>query len=650
MLKVLPVKTPYLSSLFLSAIMNKTRTTEIMMFGILSLLAGLVLADENTSKPKLAPGYGILEFTAPKAGSYQLPILGNATNGKVLSSDGKPKKLFDFMGDKLVLLSFIYSTCSDVNGCPLATMVLHKIQKRLLKEPQMTTQLRLLTLSFNPLHDTPEKMATYGKGLQHQALEWQFLTTKSEEDLQPILQHYKQNIQKVFDDKGNFTGTFSHILRVYLIDKNKNIRNIYSVDFLHADTLINDIKTLLLNNNDEKTENAAKSVYVAGDNKDHYQQADYQTQSIALVQRKGKQSDLLQTVLQPPLGLPTTPVPTDNPITQEKIALGRKLFYDRRLSINNTFSCAMCHVPEQGFSSYEMATSVGVEGRTVRRNAPTIYNVAYMQKLFHDGRENTLEQQAWAPLLAHNEMANPSIGYVINKIKQSDDYQGLFEKAFNRSASMETIGMALASYQRTLNSADSAFDRWFYAKEENALTESAQRGYQLFSGKAGCNACHLVDDHYALFTDHQLHNTGLGYQQTMEKTPKTLKVQVAPGVFVDVAGDTIASVSEEKPADLGLYEITQNPADRWKYKTPTLRNINLTAPYMHNGQFQTLKQVIEFYNQGGIANENLSPLIKPLNLSNTEKQDLLAFLNSLTGSNIDELVSDAFAAPIGEMK
>ena len=132
----------------------------------------------------------------------------------------------------------------------------------------------------------------------------------------------------------------------------------------------------------------------------------------------------------------------------------------------------MCHIPEQGFSNNEMRTAVGVEGRSVRRNAPSLYNVGYAKLLFHDGRENSLEQQVWGPLLAHNEMANPSIGYVLDKIKHSADYRGLFEKAFHKPAGMETLGQALASYQRTLNSADSPFDRWYYGKQAQALSDT----------------------------------------------------------------------------------------------------------------------------------------------------------------------------------
>jgi len=603
----------------------------------------------------LAPGYGILEFSAPEPGSYTLPVLGSAADGKVLDTQGNALTLHSLMGDKVVLLSFIYSTCSDVNGCPLATAVLHKIKNRLKKEPELAEKLRLLTLSFNPEHDTPEMMQHYGQALQDKGVEWRFLTTRSEQELQPILEHYKQNIQKIYDAQGQFTGTFSHSLRVFLIDKNKQLRNIYSVAFLHPDTLINDIKTLLQAEPKRAAADVVRQkniahadVYVPGDNKSNYERSDYQTHSIALTDRLGRATNLLKTLKKPPLGLPAFPVPANNPLTKEKISLGRKLFYDRRLSLNNTFSCAICHVPEQGFTSNEMATAAGIEGRTVRRNSPTLYNIAYARSLFHDSRETTLEQQIWAPLLAHNEMANPSIGYVIEKINNSADYNGLFKKAFGKEPGMETIGMAIASYERTLNSANSAFDRWYYGKAKQALDAKAQRGFQLFNGKANCSSCHTISRNHALFTDNNNHNTGIGYADAMGKTDKTQRVQVAPGVYVDVAATLITAVGETKPNDLGRYEITQKPEDRWKYKTPSLRNVSLTAPYMHNGVFATLQQVVEFYNRGGVANENLDPLIKPLNLTAQEAADLTAFLESLTGDNVKELVADAFAAPIGD--
>ncbi len=620
------------------------------------LLSSLIYSQLLQADAVLAPGYQPLSFQAPTAGSYSLPVIKPAADGEILNSAGQALNLHDLMGDKTVLLSFIYSTCSDVNGCPLATAVFHKIKRRLQKQPELARQLRLLTLSFNPQHDTPKAMQHYGRGFQNDNLDWQFLTTQSEQKLQPILDQYQQAIQKIYDEQGRFTGTFSHILRVYLVDKEKQIRNIYSVSFLHADTLINDVKTLLQEQVQTQTKTGGKESvvsqplqYRAGDYKQGYQHRDYQTQSQSLDKRRGQQADLIQYALKPPLGLPLLLVPEETPLTTDKIALGRKLFYDRRLSLNNTFSCAMCHIPEQGFSSQEMATAVGIEGRNVRRNSPTLYNVGYAKLLFHDGRENSLEQQVWEPLLAENEMANPSIGYVIEKIKSFDDYQELFQKSFASGPNMLTIGQALASYQRALNSADSAFDRWYYGKQNDAVSEQVKKGFQLFSGKAGCSACHLLNEHHALLTDQQLHNTGIGYQESMLKTPEKQRIQLAPGIFVEVDSDTLSSVSETKANDLGQYEITQNPADRWKYKTPSLRNIALTAPYMHNGSLSTLKQVIEFYNRGGIDNENLDPLIKPLQLKQTEINDLEAFLQSLTGSNVEQLVSDAFAAPVGDL-
>ncbi len=392
-----------------------------------------------------------------------------------------------------------------------------------------------------------------------------------------------------------------------------------------------------------------------GDYKDGYESAAYVTRSLSLLDRRGSSYDLIQFALNPPLGLPALPVPADNPLTREKIDLGRKLFFDRRLSINNTFSCAVCHIPEQGFTNNELNRAVGTEGRAVLRNAPTIYNVAYQKFLFFDGREFSLENQVWQPITARNEMAAPSIGYIINKISRIGDYDDLFEAAFDgQGANILTIGQALASYQRTLLSGDSQFDRWYFGSQDDALGESAKRGFAVFAGKGGCAACHHVQAESAIFSDHQFHNTGLGYRVSSKMKRRSAnsmtRVQLAPGVFTEISQETIDSITRIKPPnDLGLYRVTENPNDRWKFRTPGLRNVALTAPYMHNGQFETLREVIDFYDDGGVPNELLSPLIRPLGLTEAEKQDLEAFLISLTGSNVLALVADAFAAPIGEL-
>lgn len=614
---------------------------------------------ENPPGAIVAPGYQALTFTPPEPASYRLPLLGKAEDGEVLDSNGSNLSLYDLFNQKIVVLSFIYSTCRDINGCPLATTVLHQIKTKLTDRPDLAKKLRLITMSFDYDRDTPETMRHYGQAFSNGKLDWRFLTTNSETHLQKILKAYNQPVQKNIDGTGKFTGTFSHLLRVYLIDRKKVIRNIYSVSFLHAETLINDIQNLLITESKPREkvkfgqhrqdpDRKIANLNGSGDNKNGYESLHYQTRSKALRNRQGQEMDLIGLIKRPPLGLPPAKISEDNPSTNAKIKLGRRLFYDRRLSLNNTFSCAMCHIPEQGFTSNEHKTATGIEGRSIRRNSPTLYNVGYAERLFHDGRESTLEQQVWGPLLARNEMGNPSIGSVIDKIKNIPEYPELFMEAFDKGPNMETIGMAIANYERTLNSANSPFDRWKYGKSTSAMSLKAQRGFELFIGKAGCAACHTIGQDFSLFTDNRLHNTGLGYSDSLGKDREFRQIQLAPGVFVRLDTETIKSVSEKKPNDLGLYEITQNPNDRWKYKTPNLRNVALTSPYMHNGIFSTLDEIVDFYNRGGMDNETLDPLISPLGLSLDERKNIVAFLEALTGDNVELLVSDAFAAPIGD--
>ncbi len=383
-----------------------------------------------------------------------------------------------------------------------------------------------------------------------------------------------------------------------------------------------------------------------GDVRDGYERPDFETRSLSLEARRGRPANLLAAVSSPPLGLPAVPVPEYNPVTAAKVALGRKLFFDRRLSANNTISCAMCHIAEQGFAQNELTTPVGIEGRAVRRNAPTIYNTAYVEHLFHDGREISLENQVWQPLLADNEMGNLSIGVTILRIRGLGDYDGLFETAFGRGPDVQTIGMALASYERMLVSADSPFDRWYFGDDPAALGDAARRGFELFRGKGRCIACHTINAEFALFTDGRFHNTGIGYYATMRPDEPELDVLLAPGHSERVSAATVAGTGTERFGDLGRYEVTGLPEDRWRYRTPSLRNVALTAPYMHDGSLRTLRDVLVFYNRGGVDNEVLDPLIRPLGLSETELDELLAFLNSLTGSNVGELVADAFATPV----
>ena len=354
-------------------------------------------------------------------------------------------------------------------------------------------------------------------------------------------------------------------------------------------------------------------------------------------------------IAQPPLGLPPVPLPADNPASAAKIALGRKLFFDRRLSHNGTMSCGMCHIPEQGFTNNELATPIGVEGRGLRRNAPTILNVAYRQRLFHDGRETALETQVIGPLLARDEMANPSIGYVIDKIAGLPDYAGLFERAFGAGPSVERIGQAIASWERSLLAANTPFDRWRYGGEAAALSARQRQGFALFVGKAGCAQCHLVGDDGALFTDGAFHDTGLGYHadKIAARATAPVPVEIAPGRRVMVDRAAVESVGLPRRTDLGRHEVTLDPADLWRFRTPSLRNVALTAPYMHDGSLLSLEAVVRFYDQGAVPHDALDTRLQPLGLAEDDIAALVAFLESLTSPDIAELIADARSVPVG---
>jgi cytochrome c peroxidase len=389
-----------------------------------------------------------------------------------------------------------------------------------------------------------------------------------------------------------------------------------------------------------------------GDNKDGYDTNKYITSSLSLEERKGKKSDLIQYVTLKQLGLPAVEIPDNNPISREKIELGKKLFFDRRLSLNNTVSCGMCHVPEQGFTNNEIKTAVGIEGRSNLRNTPTLLNIAFSKFLFHDAREFSLENQVWQPVLAHSEMAMPSFGFTIKKLQLIPGYKKLFNEAFpNEGINMETFGKAIASYERSLVSGNSKFDKWYYGGDKNIVNEKVKKGFDIFMGKGNCSSCHAVGEKSALFFDNKLHNTGIGFAESMGLLQnKKTRVQLAPGEYVEVDNDIIKSVNQQKRKnDLGLYTITENPSHRWLFKTAGLRNISLTAPYMHNGIFATLDEVIDFYNEGGFQNELLSPMIRKLNLSSLEKENLKLFLESLVGENINILIADAISVPVGDL-
>jgi cytochrome c peroxidase len=309
----------------------------------------------------------------------------------------------------------------------------------------------------------------------------------------------------------------------------------------------------------------------------------------------------------------------------------------------------MCHIPEQGFTNNELSTPIGVEGRSLKRNAPTILNAAYADHVFLDGRESSLERQAIVPLLNRDEMANASADWLVAKVAGLADYQGLFEEAFAAGASMERIAKAIASWERTLLAADAPFDRWRYGGQVDALTPEQKRGFDLFVGRGGCHKCHSVGTEHSLFTDQKFHDTGIGYQRDhiAGKQDSTVRVEIAPQVIVSVQRHVVQQVGRVRPTDQGRFEVTQNPQDMWRFKTPTLRNVAVTAPYMHDGSLLTLEAVVRFYNDGGVPHHGLDPLIKPLGLNNYEVDSIVMFLHTLTANSLAMLEADARSVAVG---
>jgi cytochrome c peroxidase len=337
------------------------------------------------------------------------------------------------------------------------------------------------------------------------------------------------------------------------------------------------------------------------------------------------------------LGLPA--LATAAPVTSPKqIELGRKLFFDRRLSSNGTMSCAMCHVPEEGFTSNASKLSLGLEGVSLRRNAPSLLNVAWQSLLFHDGREPSLSSVAWSALLHADEMGNPSPDHLLARLRTWPDYAGRFEQAFEgRAATKETLGEAAAAYLRTLIAGNSRFDQWRFANRSDALSPLEQRGFSVFTGAGRCTACHTVTEQSALFADGAFHVTGAGFKAQA----KAISVELAAGVHTTLKPEDLSAFADPRAPDFGRFEITKTAADRFAFKTPSLRNVSRTAPYMHDGSLASLEEVVAFYDQGGEVVPGKSALLKPLNLTAEDRRALVAFLKSLDSQNLPDLVERA---------
>lgn len=295
-------------------------------------------------------------------------------------------------------------------------------------------------------------------------------------------------------------------------------------------------------------------------------------------------------------------VPKENPLTAKKVELGRFLFFDKRMSKNNTIACASCHIPAMAFTDGQ-PVSTGINRLQGGRSAPASINRVFSTAQFWDGRGATLEDQSVGPLVSPVEHGFVNHEEMVKKLKGIEGYRRLFKEAFNSDITTEAVGKAIASFQRTILSGNSPADRFDVGGEQEALTEDAQRGLTLFRGKARCTRCHSGFN----FSDEKFHNIGIGW--------------------------------DTNTVDLGRFMETKNPEDIGAFKTPTLREISRTAPYMHDGRFATLEDVVNFYNQGGIKNPHLDNTIIPLELTAEEKHDLVALLRSLNGEGWQQITA-----------
>jgi len=298
-----------------------------------------------------------------------------------------------------------------------------------------------------------------------------------------------------------------------------------------------------------------------------------------------------------PFGLEETAVviPADNPLTAEKVELGRTLFFDKRLSADNTIACASCHLATNAFTDGK-PVSTGIRGQKGGRSAPASFNRVFSNAQFWDGRAPTLEAQSVGPFTNPIEHGFANYDVMNAKMMKIAGYRELFKQVFgDENITTERVGKAIASFQRTVLSGNSPADKFDQGQEAGAIPEAAQKGLTLFRDKARCTKCHSGFN----FTDEKFHNLGIGW--------------------------------DDNKVDLGRYMVTKNAEELGAFKTPTLREISRSAPYMHDGRFKTLEEVVNFYNKGGVKNPHQDPLILPLELTDQEKSDLVAFLRTLNG-------------------
>ncbi|MET0285877.1 MAG: cytochrome c peroxidase [Polyangiales bacterium] len=327
-----------------------------------------------------------------------------------------------------------------------------------------------------------------------------------------------------------------------------------------------------------------------------------------------------------------TLVPKDNPGTAAQVALGKKLYFDTRLSKDGTVACATCHDASRGFAD-RRGMAEGVGGQIGRRNSPTTLNAVFMHTQFWDGRASTLEDQAGLPIINPIEMGQPNEAAALAAIANDAAYQADFKAAYGGTVNYKDLTKALAAFERTLVFVSAPFDR-FARGESNAISAEARAVWALYNGKARCNACHQISASNPIGSDNRFHNIGVSARhQNFEK--------LAIDALKTLAGDDSQEKQDQLAlqtdfSELGRFVVTKSRADIGSFKTEQVRNVGVTGPYMHDGSLQTLWDVIDHYNKGGEVNPYLDGGIEPLALSETEINQLVAFLFTLTDDRLRE--------------
>jgi cytochrome c peroxidase len=324
--------------------------------------------------------------------------------------------------------------------------------------------------------------------------------------------------------------------------------------------------------------------------------------------------------------------PSDNPITDAKAKLGDMIFDEKRVSADNSVACNTCHSPRNGFTTHT-ETSRGVGDQLGKRNAPSILNAMFYKSMFWDGRAATLEEQSTLPILNPVEMGQKDPKDVVAKLAAIPEFVEAFQKVFGRPPNWEDMGKALAAFERTRLSTEAPFDR-FLRGDEKAFNASQRRGWVLFTGKARCGSCHTYDPALPLFGDNRFHNTGVG---TSKQDFNQLATRAAESAAASNKAEIDKLALETDYSGLGRFLVTQKKEDVGAFRTPFLRDVLLTGPYMHDGSLETLWDVVEFFNKGGERNPFLDAEMKPLGLTANEVDDLVNFLGALTSDRFAEL-------------